>query len=131
LKVLVVGGGGREHTLVWKIARSPRVKKVYAAPGNAGTAALAENLNLRAGDVERLGKAAKDKSVDLVVVGPEAPLASGMVDFFDGLGIPVFGPTRAATQIESSKVFARNLMAAISLLIPRPGSTSGSSICRL
>jgi phosphoribosylamine--glycine ligase len=110
LKVLVVGGGGREHTLVWKIARSPRVKKVYAAPGNAGTAALAENLNLRAGDVERLGKAAKDKSVDLVVVGPEAPLASGMVDFFDGLGIPVFGPTRAATQIESSKVFARNLM---------------------
>jgi phosphoribosylamine--glycine ligase len=110
LKVLVVGGGGREHTLVWKIAQSPGVKEIYAAPGNAGTAALAENLNLRAGDMEGLGKVAKEKGIDLVVVGPEAPLAAGMVDFFDKLGVPVFGPSRAATQIESSKVFARNLM---------------------
>jgi phosphoribosylamine--glycine ligase len=110
LKVLVVGGGGREHTLVWKIAQSPRVNKIYAAPGNAGTAALAENLNLRAGEVDGLGKVAKEKGIDLVVVGPEAPLAAGMVDFFDKLGVPVFGPSKAATQIESSKVFARNLM---------------------
>lgn len=110
MKILVVGGGGREHTLVWKIAQSPRVKKVFAAPGNAGTAAIAENLNLRPTDIEGLGKAAKEKGIDLVVVGPEAPLAWSIVDYFDGLGIPIFGPTRAATQIESSKVFARGLM---------------------
>ncbi len=84
--------------------------KVFAAPGNAGTAAIAENLNLRPTDVEGLGKAAKEKGIDLVVVGPEAPLASGIVDYFDSLGIPIFGPTKAATQVESSKVFARNLM---------------------
>jgi len=110
LKILVVGGGGREHTLVWKIVQSPRVAKVFAAPGNAGTASIAENLNLRPSDMEGLGKAAKEKSVDLVVVGPENPLASGIVDYFDGLGIPIFGPSKAATQIESSKVFARGLM---------------------
>jgi len=110
LKILVVGGGGREHALVWKIAQSPRVERVYATPGNAGTAAIAENLDLRSTDVEGLGKACKEKSIDLVVVGPEAPLASGMVDYFDSLGIPVFGPTKAAAQIESSKAFARNLM---------------------
>jgi phosphoribosylamine--glycine ligase len=110
LKILVVGGGGREHTLVWKIVQSPRVEKVFAAPGNAGTAAIAENLNLRPIDIEGLGKAAREKGIDLVVVGPEAPLAWSIVDYFDGLGIPIFGPTRAATQIESSKVFARGLM---------------------
>jgi phosphoribosylamine---glycine ligase len=109
LKILVVGGGGREHTLVWKIAQSPRVEEVFAAPGNAGTATIADNLNLRSTDIEGLGKAAKEKGIDLVVVGPEAPLASGMVDSFDKLGIPVFGPTKAAAQIESSKVFARNV----------------------
>jgi phosphoribosylamine--glycine ligase len=110
LKILVVGGGGREHTLVWKIVQSPRVERVFAAPGNAGTAAIAENLNLRPTDIEGLSKAAKEKGIDLVVVGPEAPLASGIVDYFDNLGIPIFGPTKAATQVESSKVFARNLM---------------------
>jgi phosphoribosylamine--glycine ligase len=119
LKVLVIGGGGREHTLVWKIGQSPRVERVFAAPGNAGTAAIAENLNLRPTDIEGLGKAAKEKSVDLVVVGPEGPLASGIVDRFDDLGIPVFGPTRAAARIESSKVFARNLMAKYGIPCPR------------
>jgi phosphoribosylamine--glycine ligase len=110
LKILVVGGGGREHTLVWKIVQSPKVEKVFAAPGNGGTAAIAENLNLRPSDIEGLSNAAKEKGIELVVVGPEAPLASGIVDQFDRLGIPVFGPTKAAAQIESSKVFARNLM---------------------
>jgi len=119
LKILVVGGGGREHTLVWKIVQSPRVEKVFAAPGNAGTAAIAENLNLRPTDVEGLGKAAKEKGIDLVVVGPEAPLASGIVDYFDNLGIPIFGPTKAATQIESSKVFARNLMEKYGIPCPK------------
>jgi phosphoribosylamine--glycine ligase len=125
LKILVVGGGGREHTLVWKVAQSPRVKKVFAVPGNAGTTALAENLNLRADNVEGLGKAAKEKGIDLVLVGPEAPLASGIVDFFGKLGIPVFGPTRAAARIESSKVFARDLMEKYG--IPHAGGATFSS----
>jgi phosphoribosylamine--glycine ligase len=119
LRILVVGGGGREHTLVWKIAQSPRVEKVFAAPGNAGTVAIAENLNLRPIDIEGLGKAAKEKGIDLVVVGPEAPLASGIVDYFGNLGIPIFGSTRAATQIESSKVFARNLMGKYGIPCPK------------
>jgi phosphoribosylamine--glycine ligase len=119
LKILVVGGGGREHTLVWKIAQSPRVEKVFAAPGNAGIAAIADNLNLRPTDIESLGRAAKEKGVDLVVVGPEAPLASGIVDYFDNLDIPVFGTTKAATQVESSKVFARNLMEKYGIPCPR------------
>jgi phosphoribosylamine--glycine ligase len=125
LKILVVGGGGREHTLVWKIAQSPRVERIFVAPGNAGTAAIAENLNLRPTDIEALGRAAKEKSIDLVVVGPEAPLASGIVDHFDRLGIPAFGPTKVATQIESSKVFARNLMEKYG--IPCPGGAIFSS----
>jgi len=86
------------------------VGKILVAPGNAGTAAIAENLNLRPDDIESLGKTAKERGIDLVVVGPEGPLAAGIVDFFDRLGVPVFGPTGAATRIESSKVFARNLM---------------------
>lgn len=130
MKILVVGGGGREHTLVWKIAQSPRVEKVFAAPGNAGTAAIAENLNLRPTDVVGLGKAAKEKNIDLVVVGPEGPLASGAVDYFNDLGIPVFGPTRAATQIESSKVFARNLMEKHGIPCPKGAVFSSYSEAR-
>jgi phosphoribosylamine--glycine ligase len=110
LKILVVGGGAREHTLVWKLLQSPKAEEVFVAPGNAGTAFIAENLNIRPTDLEGLGKAAKDKGIDLVVVGPELPLSLGIVDYLDSLGIPTFGPTKAATQVESSKVFARNLM---------------------
>jgi len=119
LKILVIGGGGREHTLVWKIVQSSRVERVFAAPGNAGTAAIAENLDLHPTDIEGLGKAGKEKGIDLVVVGPEAPLASGIVDYFDNLGIPVFGPNKAATQIESSKAFARNLMEKYGIPYPK------------
>jgi phosphoribosylamine--glycine ligase len=119
LKVLVVGGGAREHTLVWKLVQSPRVDKVFAAPGNAGTASIAQNLNIAPTDIEELGKAAKQKDIDLVVVGPEAPLASGIVDYLDSLSIPAFGPTKAATQIESSKVFARNLMEKYGIPCPK------------
>jgi len=119
LKILVVGGGGREHTLTWKIAQSPRVEKIFAAPGNAGTADIAENLNLRPTDIEGLGEAAKEKGVDLVVVGPEAPLASGIVDHFDSLGIPIFGPAKVAAQVESSKVFTRNLMEKCGIPCPK------------
>jgi len=130
LKILVVGGGGREHTLVWKIVQSPRVEKVFAALGNGGTAAIAENLNLRPTDIEGLAKTAKEKGVDLVVVGPEAPLASGIVDYFDNLGIPVFGPTRAAAQVESSKVFARNLMEKCGIPCPKGAIFSSYSEAR-
>jgi phosphoribosylamine---glycine ligase len=110
LRILVIGSGGREHTLTWKIAQSPRAKKVFVAPGNAGTSAIAENLDVRPTDVEAMGRVAREKGIDLVVVGPEAPLAAGIVDHFDMLGLSVFGPTRAAARIESSKVFARDLM---------------------
>jgi phosphoribosylamine--glycine ligase len=106
------------------------VEKVFAAPGNAGTAAIAENLNLRPTDIEGLGKAAKEKGIDFVVVGPEAPLASGIVDYFDSLGIPIFGPTKAATQVESSKVFARNLMEKYGIPCPKGATFSSYSEAR-
>jgi len=130
LKILVVGGGGREHTLVWKIAQSPKVQKVFAVPGNAGTAAIAENLNIPHTDIEGLGKVAQEIGIDLVVVGPEAPLASGIVNYFDSLGIPIFGPTKAATQIESSKVFARNLMEKCGIPCPKGAIFSSYSEAR-
>ncbi len=106
----MIGGGAREHALVWKLVQSPRVSEVYVAPGNAGTGAIAHNLDLRPTDIEALAGAARSLGVDLTVVGPEAPLASGIVDLFQQQGIPTFGPTKAAAQIESSKVFARGLM---------------------
>ncbi len=119
MKAMVIGGGGREHTLVWKIAQSPKVNKVFVAPGNAGTALIAENLVIHPTDIEALGKVAKAKGIDLVVVGPEIPLALGIVDYFDSLGIPAFGPTKAAARIESSKVFARNLMKKYGIPCPK------------
>ena len=106
------------------------MEKVFAAPGNAGTAAIAENLDLHPTDMEGLGKAAKEKGIDLVVVGPEAPLASGIVDYFDNLGIPVFGPNKAATQIESSKAFARNLMEKYGIPYPKGAVFSSYSEAR-
>jgi phosphoribosylamine---glycine ligase len=110
LKVLVVGSGAREHTLVWKIAQSPKVKEVFVAPGNGGTAQMATNLNIKATDFEVIGNVVREKHIDLVVVGPEDPLSSGIVDHLTRLGIPVFGPTRAAAQLEASKVFSKELM---------------------
>ncbi|TET71847.1 MAG: phosphoribosylamine--glycine ligase, partial [Candidatus Aminicenantes bacterium] len=110
MKILVVGGGAREHTLVWKLAQSPKAEEIYVAPGNAGTAQIAHNLDISPTDIESLAKTAQEKGIELVVVGPEVPLADGIVDRFQGTGIPIFGPTRAATQIESSKVFAKELM---------------------
>ncbi len=110
LKILVVGGGAREHTLVWKLAQSPRVKEIYVAPGNAGTVQLARNLDISPSNIEELAKITQEKGIELVVVGPEAPLADGIVDRFQTMGIPIFGPTKGATQIESSKAFAKGLM---------------------
>jgi phosphoribosylamine--glycine ligase len=107
---MVIGGGAREHALAWKIAQSPKITGLYVAPGNAGTASTVHNLDIHPNDIEALAKAAQDIGIDLTVVGPEAPLASGVVDYFERLGLPIFGPTKAATQIESSKVFAKKLM---------------------
>lgn len=110
MKVMVVGGGGREHALVWKLLQSPRVSEVYVAPGNAGTGKVAHNLNISPTNLAALAEAAEQHNIDLTVVGPEAPLALGMVDLFQRRGWAIFGPTQAATLIESSKVFAKELM---------------------
>lgn len=125
MKILVIGSGAREHALTWKIAQSAKVTELFVAPGNAGTAAIARNLNIRPNDIEALSKVAQDIGIDLTVVGPEAPLAAGIVDRFDKLGLPIFGPTKAAAQIESSKAFARQLMQKYG--IPSPGGVTFSS----
>jgi len=110
MKVLVIGNGGREHALVWKIAQSPRVERVFCAPGNAGTAADGENVNLSPGDFPALIRFAKDNSVGLVVVGPEAPLAAGIVDAMEREGLRVFGPNRGAAELEASKGFCKDIL---------------------
>ncbi|SVA33001.1 uncharacterized protein METZ01_LOCUS85855 [marine metagenome] len=110
MKVLIVGSGGREHALAWRINQSPNLTRLWVAAGNAGTAGLAENLEIRSSDIDGLVAAAQKAAADLVVVGPEAPLALGLADQLDELHIPVFGPSQAAAQIESSKGFALNLM---------------------
>ena len=109
-KVLVIGGGGREHAIVYALSRSPQVEKIYCAPGNAGIAELAECVAIKDTDVEGLLLFAKETEVDLTVVGPEAALAAGVVDAFRAEGMPIFGHTKAATQIESSKEFAKIIM---------------------
>jgi len=110
IKILVVGNGAREHTLVWKLAQSPKTSEIFAAPGNAGMGQIARNLDIKVDDFEGLTGAVKENKIELVVVGPEAPLADGIVDHFQSLSIPVFGPTKGAAQIESSKVFSKGLM---------------------
>jgi phosphoribosylamine---glycine ligase len=111
MNVLLIGSGGREHALAWKIAQSPRLTKLYIAPGNAGTVACGENLSLDINDHPTVIHFCKEKQIDLVMVGPEAPLAAGVVDALSVAGIRCFGPTQAAAQIEASKVFAKNFMA--------------------
>ena len=110
MKVLVIGSGGREHAIVEAISRSPKATKIYAAPGNAGIAQLAECVAIKDTDVERLVAFAKENNIELTVVGPEAALAVGVVDRFREEGLNIFGPTKAATEIESSKDFAKRLM---------------------
>lgn len=110
MKVLVIGNGGREHALAWKISQSPRVTEVYVAPGNAGTAIDATNVPIPVTDQEGLLEFAKANSIDLTVVGPEAPLVDGLVDQFEQHGLKVFGPSKAAAELEGSKVFCKNLL---------------------
>jgi phosphoribosylamine--glycine ligase len=110
MKVLVLGKGGREHALVWKLAQSPRVERVYCAPGNAGTAEDGVNVALEPTDCDHVVRFAKKESIGLVVVGPEEPLALGIVDVLQKAGLRVFGPNREAAQLEASKAFAKQLM---------------------
>ena len=110
MKVLVVGGGGREHALVWKIAQSPLVTQVFCAPGNPGTADLALNLPIKVDEIDKLLGFAKSEGIDLTVVGPEQPLSLGIVDLFQEYGLKVFGPSRSAARIEASKAFSKDLM---------------------
>lgn len=113
MKVLIIGSGAREHAMAWAASRNPRVEKVYAAPGNGGTAMMqgkVENLSLKAADLEGLLSFARTEAVDLTVVGPEQPLEAGLVDLFRDAGLKVVGPTKAAARLESSKVFAKDFM---------------------
>jgi phosphoribosylamine--glycine ligase len=110
MNVLVIGNGGREHALAWKIQQSPRVKRIFAAPGNAGIAAVADLVPLAADDVAALARFARDERVDLTVVGPELPLTLGIADEFHRHGLRIFGPTREAAQLEGSKAFAKELL---------------------
>ena len=110
MNILVVGGGGREHALCWKIKQSPLVHKVFCAPGNAGISEDAECVDINATDINRLIDFSNKNSIDLTIVGPEQPLSLGIVDEFERAGLKIFGPSKAASEIESSKVFSKNLM---------------------
>ena len=117
MRILLIGGGGREHALAWKLVQSPKVEKLYAAPGNPGMALLqkCECINLNVDDLEGVADYAEEKSIDLTVVGPEAPLVAGLADVFKRRGLPVFGPSKAAAQLEGSKAFSKELMAKYSI----------------
>lgn len=110
MKILVIGNGGREHALVWKLAQSQQVERVFCAPGNAGIASLAECVDIQADDVEKLAEFAKNNKIDITVVGPEVALVAGVVDVFERHGLKIFGPSKLAAQLEGSKSFAKLFM---------------------
>jgi phosphoribosylamine--glycine ligase len=110
VKLLIVGSGGREHALAWKLKQSSAIERIFCAPGNAGTEEIAENVALQARDLPGLAHFAKENRIDLTVVGPDDPLAAGIVDVFDAEGLRIFGPTKSAARLESSKIFAKELM---------------------
>lgn len=110
MKVLIVGGGGREHAIAWKVAKSPKVEKLYCAPGNAGIAQVAECVNIGVMDFEKLTAFAKEKDIDLTIVAPDDPLAAGAVDAFEEAGLRAFGPRKNAAILEGSKAFSKDLM---------------------
>ncbi|MBA2243214.1 MAG: phosphoribosylamine--glycine ligase [Chthoniobacterales bacterium] len=110
MKILIVGSGGREHALAWKLSQSPRAERIFCAPGNAGTELIGENIALAANDLEGLAAFAKENRIGLTVIGPDDPLAAGIVDLFDAKGLRVFGPRMSAARLESSKIFAKEMM---------------------
>lgn len=120
LNILIIGSGGREHAIGWKVRQSPRCGKLYFAPGNGGTQQIGENLNCKVNDFAKLVLLAKEKQIDVVIVGPEAPLEAGIVDLFRMSKIPIVGPTKAAAQLETSKAFAKSLMNKVK--VPTAGS---------
>jgi len=112
VKILVVGSGGREHALVRKLAQSPEADRIFCAPGNAGTQEIGENVSISANDLPKLTRFAKGNGIDLTVIGPDDPLAAGIVDLFEAEGLRVFGPNKKAARLEASKIFAKELMGA-------------------
>ena len=110
MNVLVIGSGGREHALAWKLRQSPRVKQVFIAPGNAGTAQLGRNVDIKLSELDQLLDLARREAIDLTVVGPDDVLAAGIVDLFEAAGLRIFGPCREAARLESSKSFAKRFM---------------------
>lgn len=110
MKVLVIGGGGREHAIVYKLSQSPKVDKIYCAPGNAGIGLLAECVDIKVGDIEKLKEFAIKNNIDLTVVGPEMPLVQGIVDEFEKAGLKIFGPNKSAAAVEGSKYFTKLLL---------------------
>ena len=110
MKILVVGSGGREHAIAWRLSKDEERHELFCAPGNAGTAAIAENVPLKADDIEGIAGWATLNHPDLVVVGPEAPLVKGLVDALTGIGVPAFGPVAAGARMEGSKRFAKEIM---------------------
>lgn len=113
MKVLIIGNGGREHALAWKVAQDERVNRVFVAPGNAGTAGedKVSNIDIDVLDIDRLVAFAREENIDLTIVGPEAPLVAGVVDQFEHAGLTVFGPVQAAAQLEGSKAFTKDFLA--------------------
>src|SRR5437773_4792185 len=112
MRILVIGSGGREHALAWKLRQSSEADRMFGAPGNAGTAEIAENVAIPAGDLDALVRFARENRIDLTVVGPDDPLAAGIVDLFAAEGLRAFGPTKSAARLEASKIFAKELMRA-------------------
>src|SRR6195952_3130508 len=110
MKVLLIGNGGREHALAWKLSASPRVTALYAAPGNPGTAQFADNVALDPLNFPAVEKFIRGNGIQFVVIGPEDPLAAGLADFVQSLGVPVFGPVKEAARLEADKWFAKELM---------------------
>jgi phosphoribosylamine--glycine ligase len=127
VKILIVGGGGREHALAWKLQQSARVARVFCAPGNAGTEQVGENVAIAANDLLGLASFARDNRIDLTVVGPDDPLAAGIVDLFERERLRVFGPTKSAARLESSKIFAKDLMRKAQIPTARAGCFSNSA----
>ena len=127
MNILVIGGGGREHALVWKLRQSPRVTKVFCVPGNAGIAQIATCVPIPITDHPALVKFAREKRITLTVVGPDDALAAGLVDVFEANGLRIFGPNKAAAQLESSKVFAKDFMQRHGIPTARSESFSDSS----
>ncbi len=128
MKILVVGSGGREHALAWKLKQSPRVKELFVAPGNAGTQTIARNVPIKASETEKLAEFSSEQGIDLVVIGPDNALADGIVNLFRKKNIPVFGPTKEAAQLESSKSFARKLMKKYGIPSPEFAVFSDSNV---